>query len=582
MTQLTGTSQDGYWNYFFNSYYWNRTIAYRIIAADTLGNYRVAGWYYFGYFDMVGPVVTELTQVPMTPGYLEGVNVTVRITDSSAIWGVEIETNVTGSFLISPMTQLTGTSQDGYWNYFFNSYPLNKTIAYHIIAVDTLGNYRVDGWLYFGYFDLVAPNIASLDQTPLTPIYQDPVRISVRITDSTRIATVSIEANQTGAFLIYPMIQMSGTLLDGVWNFTFTNYPLNKFISYRIIAVDVLGNINTTGLLNFGVFDFIDPLITNLLQNPAILTQVKPVNITAFISDNFKVSSVKIETNATGAWANYTMALLSGSTQSGIWTYIFTTYPINHTIAYRIFAIDVVNRTVVSGYSTFGIFPIISWYIPTELDIDVNIRGNRKVDITFEFTNTGNTKWLNLNFTIILPENWTATVYTKSIGQLSAGQKITVTFRVTAPPNVVEKQVYLAYILFETNINETGTEKTGTILVPMTGIEILGVWVWIVIVIGSAAAVMSTSLIVVRKRHAVAAGEKRMKSKSKNYELLKADVFKEFPGTYSVFSPELIERINSLVGLSENEKNLLIEYISQLDEDEAQAWLNEFQNRPMD
>jgi hypothetical protein len=109
----------------------------------------------------------------------------------------------------------------------------------------------------------------------------------------------------------------------------------------------------------------------------------------------------------------------------------------------------------------------------------------------------------------------------------------------------------------------------------------MGKWVWIVIVIGSAAAVMSTSLIVVRKRHA-AAEEQRVKGKSKNFNLLKAEIFKEFPGTYSVFSPELIERINSIVGLSENEKNLLIEYISQLDEDEAQAWLNEFQSRPME
>ncbi len=379
-------------------------------------------------------------------------------------------------------------------------------------------------------------------------------------------------------FVNCSMTLLNGTLQDGTWNYTFKNYPLNKQIAYRIFVSDTFGNINVTDWNYFGVYDLLNPQIINVIQEPASLVVYEPIKVTTQITENFEIQSVLIESNYTGNWINYTMELLSGSLQDGIWNYTISNYPLNRTISYRIFAIDVVGRTNVTQYYSFGIFPITQWYVPSELDIDFDISGDHKGDITFEFENTGTTTWVNLTFTIYLPPGWTTDVANVYFNQLSPGQKVIVTFRVTAPENFKKADIALITIGFEATIYETGEILSDFITVAVTGVEVFGFFIWLIIIIGSVAAAAATTSFVFIQRRRNRIEVPPIKTKSKALASLEAAMIKDFPGTYSVISIELMERINSLQGISEYERTLLLQFISQLDEETAKAWLDEFQN----
>ncbi|HUX99483.1 MAG TPA: hypothetical protein VMV49_08025, partial [Candidatus Deferrimicrobium sp.] len=393
---------------------------------------------------------------------------------------------------------------------------------------------------------------------------------------------VYIEANQTGTITNYPMTLLSGSLQDGIWNYTFTNYPLNTLIFYRIFTIDIFGNINTSNQFNFGVFDTIDPTIVNVVQNPVNVTILEPVEVTGIIIENFAINSVEIESNHTGIWMNYSMDLLSGTLQNGIWNYTFINWQVNNSIWYRIFATDVVGRTAVTDYTNFGIFPIIKWNIPLDIQVKIGEGRNKKATLSFEFQNTGTATLLDLDFTIIyLPANWTANIYSLEFTQLGPGENLTVEFRITA--NIIPEDFIDAILInFDATILETGEEVGKIITVVVAGFKEKNLTLWIIIIVGSAAAAASSSYIVIRKRHIISA-EPKYKTRSKTLASLKTLISTDFTGTYSVLSFELMERINNLKGLTLDERELLIQDISQLDDDdEAKQWIDDFERSSAD
>ncbi|HUY00969.1 MAG TPA: hypothetical protein VMV49_15510, partial [Candidatus Deferrimicrobium sp.] len=120
---------------------------------------------------------------------------------------------------------------------------------------------------------------------------------------------------------------------------------------------------------------------------------------------------------------------------------------------------------------------------------------------------------------------------------------------------------------------ETGEEVGKIITVVVAGFKEKNLTLWIIIIVGSAAAAASSSYIVIRRRQP-SAGEPHIKKKYKGLASLKETIATDFPGNYSVISIELMDRINSVVGLTGSEKALLIEYLNQLDEDDAKAYID--------
>ncbi|NVM55878.1 MAG: hypothetical protein HWN66_19415, partial [Candidatus Helarchaeota archaeon] len=390
---------------------------------------------------------------------------TAHITENTQIQTVKIETNYTGSVSNYTMTLLSGSLQDGVWNFTFDNYPDNNLILYRIFALDVFGNANTTVQAGFGIVDTLEPNIVSITQDPAIPAYQDIVNVTAHITDNVQIQTVKIETNHTGTLFNHTMTLLSGSLQDGVWNFTFDNYPVNRSIVYRIFTLDMFDNVNASIQFSFGYFDIIEPNILSVTQDPVVPAYQDIVNVTAHITDSTQIQTVYIETNYTGTLTNYSMSFKSGSLQDGVWNFTFINYSLNKLITYRIFVIDVFGNTNASEQFSFIVFK------PTD------------------------GKWPH----------------------------------------------FIIFIIF-------------------------------FLIFGSVATVGTMRFILKRKRQK---GPSIMKSEYRSR--LKHKLHTDFPEGVYVISTEVMERINRIVGLTEAERELLIQDLTFMGEEEATQWIDEIE-----
>jgi len=391
---------------------------------------------------------------------------------------------------------------------------------------------------------------------------------------------------QAPGFVNYSMTLIGGTQSDGIWTYTFNNYPLNKSIFYRILVKDTFGNWNATGYYNFECFDYMSPSIESLVQTPVTLTKWESVKVITHIHEDTELANVTFNSNYSGTWVTYPMMMVNGTLQDGFWEYIIlkTQYIYNRTISYRISATDVAGRTTTTGYYNFGIFPIISYYVPLTITIKVDIGkgASRKGDITFKFLNTGNTNWANLSFVINIPTGWTTKPSVCFVSQLAPGQNVTITFKLTLPKNVSEI-VELVFIDVSAVISETGLEWTipQPIQVFISKSKVGDFFIWVIVVVGSASAAVATSYVYIHKR-SLRQQAPKIKIKGKGALAISNTLLSNIPGSLSVISIEEMEKINSLPNITSDEKTLLIQYINQLDEETALKFLDEIKKNEMD
>ncbi len=492
MTLLGGSLKNGLWNFTFNSYPLNTSITYRLHAIDICNNTNATNYFYFGVFDFDGPNIKP-SQASGELIYQLFINISAHITEYTELQMVNIEINYTGTFVNYTMTLLSGSVQDGIWNFTLFNYSLNTFIAYRIFTQDIVGN-RNSTEYFSIYVDSKKPNI-EFTQDPFIPIYPNVVNITAHIIENSQIQVVYIETDYNGTFTNYSMTLVSGTIQDGTWNFTFTNYPLNTFVLYRIIAIDIVNNTNSSVYWSFYV-DAIVPNIVEITQTPYNFTILQPVNVTAHILDNYVIVSAVIESNYTGSWTNQSMLYLSGTAEDSYWQFIFDAYPVNEMIWYRIHASDATGNTTISNFYKFGIFPIISWDAPSELELEINLKDREGV-ISFLFSNTGNTTFLILNFTIDLPAGWSADQYTISIPSLAPGADVTIRFHVTVPDTNKPFEEIIT-IDFQAIVLETGQLIEASISVFVTGVK-NRLLLWLIIIFGSVAGA-STLIFINRKR----------------------------------------------------------------------------------
>ena len=172
---------------------------------------------------------------------------------------------------------------------------------WHHFRIKILGNRAFQIWLnndYLGQFDGVYSH-ASFDRVVLGTWHcAGPFSVWVDAVDYSWAPGYYTNRNMDPAGLRnYSMTLSSGTPHDGIWKCSIPEYPLNEFISYRVIAQNTLGNMNGTNQYNFGVFDNLAPEISTITQIPAVPTGEEPLTISAHIIDTNPVQEVLIETN---------------------------------------------------------------------------------------------------------------------------------------------------------------------------------------------------------------------------------------------------------------------------------------------
>ena len=239
---------------------------------------------------------------------------------------------------------------------------------------------------------------------------------------------------------------------------------------------------------------------------------------------------------------------------------------------------------------------VADWNVPPDLEIELEVGRDRDCTVSFNFTNNGTATLVNLNFSIaILPTSWSAIPYSQAYSQLDPGETIVVSFLITVGPS--DKEFFEQVdINFTATVMETGEPVSDLITVWIAGFKHKNITFWIILVIGSISAVATTSFVIIRKRKAVSTGlEKTRKSKSlkayisalpselpgtysvmtKELKAYISALSSELPGTYSVMTKEIMEKLNEIEDLSADEKELLIQYIIQVDRREALEFLDE-------
>ncbi|NVM55677.1 MAG: hypothetical protein HWN66_18400, partial [Candidatus Helarchaeota archaeon] len=215
---------------------------------------------------------------------------------------------------------------------------------------------------------------------------------------------------------------------------------------------------------------------------------------------------------------------------------------------------------------------VVDWSILGDLDIEISVGRDRDCTVTFEFQNTGNTALIDLNFSIFyLPASWNVDTYNQTYSWLDPGDNITISFQITVGPSDKEF-LEVVVISFNATVMETGEPVNDLISVLIAGMKHKNITIWIILIIGSITAAATTSFVIIRKRQAPST-EPNLKIKSKALASLKHAITSDFPGTYSIISIELMERINSIKGITDTERELLIQDVLQMDENAAKKWI---------
>ncbi len=385
MDFLSGTIQDCYWNYTIPAYPAGTTVTYSIWANDTTNNPSTDGPYQYLISDGENPNIDTVFRNPFNPGNLDSVNITINITDNVGVDTVLINSNHTGTPTDYEMEFLSGTFQDGYWNYTIPAQPAGTTISYSFWVNDTSNNPDTTGPYQYTVIDNENPNIVSVSRDPFNPGNLDTVNITVRVTDNVGVDTVIIN---TGILEFYKMDFLSGTPQNSYWNYTIPNYTAGTIINYSIWANDTSNNNVTDGPYQYTIIDNENPNIIAVTRDPFNPGDLDTVNITCIIADNVEVDTVLINSNHTGTTYNYTMDFLSGSYQNGYWNFTIPAYPTGTRVVYSIWVNDTTNNPETDGpyQYTVGISDAVDPVIDSIL-IDPPGPGNLDpVNITIQVT----------------------------------------------------------------------------------------------------------------------------------------------------------------------------------------------------
>ncbi len=600
MNFISGKVENGYWKYQIPQVAAGSIINYSIWVNDTSSNSNNTNSYQYLVVDNEDPNIGIVSRDPNSPSDLDLVNITVHVTDNVEVDTVLINSNHSGTPTNYEMDFLSGTTQDGYWNFTIPAYPIGTSIIYSIWVNDTNTNSDTVGPYQYIIGDNEVPDIISVSRDPLSPGNLNSVNITVHITDNEAVDTVLINSNHTGIPLDHEMDFLSGTFQDGYWNYTIPQGAAGTTINYSIWVNDTSDNPNTSISYQYLITDNEDPNIVGVSQDPLIPDNFDTVNITVHITDNVGINSVIINTNYTGSSQDYSMNFLSGTAQDSYWDYIIPQGSVGTTITYSIWTNDSNdNSDSVSGYQ----YQIILDDAPSIIDVSIDNNKPRPLDIinitahvtddqgishVFLYTNLyGSFQYIEMNFISGSTTDgyWSFVSYVP----LNASKK-TINYSVWVNDTSGQIDISATY-QFKVKKNPNPI----IFIPPGEDITII-----IIIIIGSIAASATVTATLLVKRRSTRVKTKRvMKTKVKkkvgigaeeirkvlresdeslklrkvSYEELKSMI----TSPISSISEEVYIRVQNLKSLTEQEKQLLLRDLVTLEEDEIEEWLTELE-----
>ncbi len=320
------------------------TVDFHIIANDTVGRsarYPAAGELTIDIVETVPPAFSNLAIANNPTEYGSSTNITVTVSDASALTGVWLYNHFTGTNI----TMLESAVPGNY--YLQGTFLVLGFYPFTIWATDAFGNInRIDG--SFTVQDSNAPAISDIAVDPASPEFLGTANITANITDLAGIAGVWLDMD-------YP----NGTALG---NFTMVHGAAASY--YQSIDCDAAGQYHFTIWARdshgrsssatgaFWANDTVKPTIRNLTA-PASVELGGEVNITADIYDLGGMASVTLRMYGPGHAEMFNETMNAGS----YWYVFVPTSPGQHDFV--IWAVDGngVTNTTSSSFSVADTTP---------------------------------------------------------------------------------------------------------------------------------------------------------------------------------------------------------------------------------
>ena len=302
ITKPNGTSNNQTMNKFLDSYYHDDTYDllgfhnFTIWAIDFAGNWNSSS----GQFEIIDSIPPSIV-VSVDPAQQEvfnNVNVSAVIIDEMTVYDAWILI----SYPVGPNTNTTMNRPSATGFYYNDTYLNIGTHDFTILTNDTNGNWNSSsGW--FNIVDTTLPSISTLNVVPdPQEVYQN-VNISADLTDTYAFSGAWINIiRPNGSWLNTTMKKGSGDQY-----YLNQSYDLIGDYTFTIWVNDTSDN----WILQSGGFKVIDltlPNISSLNTDPNPQEVFLNLNVSATITDNYEMSTVKINiTTPYGTSSNATM-----------------------------------------------------------------------------------------------------------------------------------------------------------------------------------------------------------------------------------------------------------------------------------
>ncbi|MCK4444187.1 MAG: Ig-like domain repeat protein, partial [Thermoplasmata archaeon] len=345
--------------YYEQSYSKLGTYSFTIWAKDSSDNWN----YSSGSFVIHDTTPPEISDVDASPDPQEvhgDVNITADVTDNFNLTTVKVEITDPDGTLVGNFTM--GFDSDSGKYYYQQSYSKLGTYSFTIWAKDSSDNWNSSSGS-FVIHDTTPPTISDVDASPDPQEVHGDVNITADVSDNFKVNVVKVVITDPDGTLV-GNFTMEYDSDSGKYYYEQSYSKLGEY-TFTIWANDTSDNWNSSSG-SFVMQDTTPPTISDVDASPNPQEVHGDVNITADVSDNFKVSVVKVvvtdpDGNLVG---NFTMEYDSDSGKY----YYEQSYSKLGTYSFVIWA----NDTSDNWNSSSGSFVVHDTTPPTISDVDAS------------------------------------------------------------------------------------------------------------------------------------------------------------------------------------------------------------------
>ncbi|MCY3413257.1 MAG: hypothetical protein INQ03_16575 [Candidatus Heimdallarchaeota archaeon] len=294
--------------------------------------------------------ITDITEVIISATASDDISIGSVILyysiDAGSTWITETMT------LSTEYTVSIGTFEEG------------VTVLYYVNVTDTSDNFQVSSSKSFTVQitpkDSTSPVINSINHDPSIITASTQVVITAVATDNVAIDSVILFYTQDGGitWLEFPMF------IDEVYTATIGSFAEGTIVTYYVNATDTSGNekVSTshTFIVQVTPGDSTPPVISSVTHTPTEITSSTLVEISAIVTDNVEVTSVKLYYSLDGGSAWNTTQMIF----ENVYAISIGSFPEGSTVLFYINATDSSNNYFVSASKFFTV-----QITPTDIEV---------------------------------------------------------------------------------------------------------------------------------------------------------------------------------------------------------------------